>query len=97
MLTCLASMPYNSQRIRDVVDDAAELDVATKMVGLRWRLVPCTGNSRHKPRLLRASSANSSLRRLSRRLKHRFSVLQAAGVGRRAWPGEEELQQLMEM
>ena len=43
MLTCLASMPYNNQRIRDVVDDAVELDVATKMVGLGWRLVVATG------------------------------------------------------
>ena len=43
MLTCLASIPYNNQRIRDVVDDAVELDVATKMVGLGWRLVVVTG------------------------------------------------------
>ena len=43
MLTCLVSMPYNNQRIRDVVDDAVELDVATKMVGLGWRLVVATG------------------------------------------------------
>ena len=43
MLTCLASMPYNNQRTRDVVDDAVELDVATKMVGLGWRLVVATG------------------------------------------------------
>ena len=38
MQTCPASMPYDNQRIRDVVDDAVELDVATKMVlgGLGW-------------------------------------------------------------
>ena len=32
MQTCPASMAYDNQRIRDVVDDAVELDVATKMV-----------------------------------------------------------------
>ena len=35
MQTCPASMPYDNQRIRDVVDDAVELDVATKMVRVR--------------------------------------------------------------
>ena len=32
MQTCPASMAYDNQKIRDVVDDAVELDVATKMV-----------------------------------------------------------------
>ena len=32
MQTCPASMAYDNQRIRDVVDDAVELDVATKTV-----------------------------------------------------------------
>ena len=38
MQTCPASMPYDNQRIRDVVDDAVELDVATKMVRVRVRV-----------------------------------------------------------
>ena len=58
MQTCPASMPYDNQRIRDVVDDAVELDVATKMVvGLGWERrsqlsrLPDTGDPRSKPRL----------------------------------------------
>ena len=40
MQTCPVSVPYDNQIIRGVVDDAVELDVATKkMVGLGWGLV----------------------------------------------------------
>ena len=37
MQTCPAGMAHDNQRIRDVVDDAVELDVATKMLGLEGR------------------------------------------------------------
>ena len=40
MQTCPASMADDNQRIRDVVDDAVELNVTTKLVvGLEWLLV----------------------------------------------------------
>ena len=49
MQTCPASMAYDNQRIRDVVDDAVELDVATKMVvgGLGLEGWPTLQTARH--------------------------------------------------
>ena len=77
MQTCPASMPYDNQRIRDVVDDAVELDVATKMVvGLGWERgsqhsrLPDTGDPRSKPRLAKPQPTRVCARH------HRWCCLQ---------------------